>query len=50
MTVTQDEPTAETAWWSLTPEEAASTLHVDADDGLSAAEVQRRLAQYGPNS
>ena len=49
MTVTQDEPTADTAWWSLTPEEAATQLTVDADEGLSDAEVQRRLAQYGPN-
>ena len=49
MTVTQDEPTAETAWWSLTPEDAAARLSVDADEGLSADEVQRRLAQYGPN-
>jgi Ca2+-transporting ATPase len=49
MTVTQDEPTADTAWWSLTPEDAAARLSVDADEGLSADEVQRRLAQYGPN-
>ena len=49
MTVTQDDPTAETDWWSLTPEDAASRLSVDADEGLSAAEVERRLAQYGPN-
>ena len=40
MTVTQDEPTADTAWWSLTPEDAAARLSVDADEGLSADEVR----------
>ena len=49
MTVTQDDPTADTDWWSLTPEDAASQLNVDPEEGLSADEVQRRLAQYGPN-
>ena len=49
MTVTQDDPTADTDWWSLTPEGATSQLSVDPEEGLSADEVQRRLAQYGPN-
>ena len=49
MTVTEQEPIAEPSWWSLTPEEAATQLQVDVGEGLAAAEVERRLAKYGPN-
>ena len=38
-----------TAWYRLTPNEAAGQLGVDLDSGLTAAEAQRRLQQYGPN-
>ena len=36
-------------WYSLTPEAVAQQLKVDPAKGLSAAEVQQRLQQYGPN-
>ena len=42
--------TAETTWYALAPEEAAGRLGVDPIQGLSAAEAQRRLQQYGPNA
>ena len=49
MTATETSVSEETLWWSLSPEEAAGRLQVDAGQGLSADEVVRRLAQYGPN-
>ena len=36
-------------WYSLTPEAVAQQLKVDPAKGLSAAEAQQRLQQYGPN-
>jgi len=36
-------------WYSLTPAEVATRLQVDPVRGLSAAEAQQRLQQYGPN-
>jgi Ca2+-transporting ATPase len=39
----------QTKWYSLTAEEAAKQLNVDLKKGLSSAEVQQRLTQYGPN-
>ncbi|MBE2225064.1 MAG: HAD-IC family P-type ATPase, partial [Anaerolineae bacterium] len=39
----------QTKWYSLSPEEAAQQLKVDPAKGLSTAEVQQRLQQYGPN-
>lgn len=44
------QPTGSTAWHSVGPEEAARLLDVDPDVGLSAEQVQRRLAEVGPNS
>ena len=41
---------ADAAWYALAPEEAARRLGVDPAQGLSAAEAQRRLQQYGPNA
>ena len=38
-----------TKWYSLTPEAAAQQLKVDPAQGLSTAEAQQRLQQYGPN-
>ena len=43
-------PTAEQPkWYALTPEAVAQQLKVDPAKGLSAAEAQQRLQQYGPN-
>lgn len=39
----------QTKWYSLTAEAAAEQLQVDPAKGLSAAEAQQRLQQYGPN-
>ncbi len=36
-------------WYSMTPEAVAQQLKVDPAQGLSAAEAQQRLQQYGPN-
>ena len=36
-------------WYRLTSEAVAQKLQVDPAKGLSAAEVQKRLQQYGPN-
>ncbi len=36
-------------WYTLTPEAVAKGLQVDPGKGLSAAEVQQRLGEYGPN-
>ena len=44
-----DDTAKQVAWHAMTAEDAAHTLDVDADQGLDAAEAQRRLAQYGPN-
>ena len=49
MATIENDPTVDTAWWSLTPEDVTSQLRVAADEGLSEQEVQQRLAQYGPN-
>src|SRR4051794_32699315 len=46
------EPTgtsAGVAWHALSVEDVATRLSVDPEQGLSAEEVARRLAQYGPN-
>ncbi len=36
-------------WYSMTPEAVAQQLQVDPAKGLSTAEAQQRLQQYGPN-
>ena len=36
-------------WYSMTPEAVAQQLNVDPAKGLSTAEAQQRLKQYGPN-
>lgn len=36
-------------WYTKTPEEVSNALGVDQSRGLSAAEAQQRLQQYGPN-
>jgi len=40
---------AQPKWYALTPEAVAGQLKVDPAKGLSAAEAQQRLQQYGPN-
>ena len=42
-------PAAATAWHALAPEEALAQQKVDAEAGLSAAEVASRRTTYGPN-
>lgn len=37
------------AWYSITPEEAASRLESDLDDGLSEDQAANRLIEAGPN-
>jgi Ca2+-transporting ATPase len=39
----------QTHWYSLSPAQAAQQLGVDAPQGLTTAEAQARLQQYGPN-
>jgi Cation transporter/ATPase, N-terminus len=36
-------------WYSRPTQNVIAQLGVEADDGLAAAEAQRRLAQCGPN-
>jgi Ca2+-transporting ATPase len=36
-------------WYALSAQDVTAQLGVDADEGLAAAEVERRLAEYGPN-
>ncbi|MDR0359962.1 MAG: cation-transporting P-type ATPase, partial [bacterium] len=38
-----------TAWHTIGPEQAVEELAVDPDQGLDAAEADRRRAEYGPN-
>jgi Ca2+-transporting ATPase len=41
---------AEREWHALRSEEALAALHSDAATGLPPAEVERRLARFGPNA
>jgi P-type Ca2+ transporter type 2C len=41
--------TKQEKWYALTTAEVAQNLEVDPAKGLSAAEAQKRLQQYGPN-
>ncbi|KUM33323.1 cation-translocating P-type ATPase [Arthrobacter sp. EPSL27] len=41
---------AEATWYTLAPAEVAAQLGVDPARGLSAAEAQQRLQEYGPNA
>ena len=42
-------PAEHVSWYTMSPEAAAERLGVSPDRGLDAAEVTRRLAEYGPN-
>ena len=46
---TVEHPAQDAAWYNLSAEDAAARMGVDPEQGLAADEVQRRLAQYGPN-
>jgi Ca2+-transporting ATPase len=37
------------AWYALSAQDVTAQMGVDADQGLAAAEVERRLGEYGPN-
>jgi Ca2+-transporting ATPase len=41
--------TPDQSWHSIAAQDAAEQLGVEPDQGLEATEVERRLAQYGPN-
>jgi P-type Ca2+ transporter type 2C len=43
------ETASERAWHALPGDEVAAALEVDAAQGLTAAEAEARLGQYGPN-
>src|SRR6185312_14404912 len=36
-------------WYALSAQEVTAQMGVDADTGLTVAEVERRQAEYGPN-
>src|SRR5512143_2033673 len=38
-----------TEWHTLETQEAVRQIHSDLENGLTAAEAERRLAEYGPN-
>ena len=44
-----DQAEEQPKWFSMTPEAVAQQLKVDPAKGLSTAEAQQRLQQYGPN-
>ena len=46
---TVEQADAETNWYSLSADVVVERLDTDSEQGLAAAEVQRRLAQYGRN-
>ena len=43
------QPTPEVSWYSVAAQDAAGQLGVDPTAGLDSGEVDRRLAEYGPN-
>jgi Ca2+-transporting ATPase len=47
---TEKHPSGDTAWYALPAADVITRMGVNADEGLSAAEVERRLAEYGPNA
>jgi Ca2+-transporting ATPase len=48
MAMTEQSPET-LAWHAMSAADVASRLEVDPDDGLSAEEVERRIARYGAN-
>jgi P-type Ca2+ transporter type 2C len=50
MTTTTAKPPGENVpWYAQAAQDVTAQLGVDADQGLTAAEAERRLAEYGPN-
>jgi len=49
----QQQPTAAeeygVAWWALAPDDAVAEAKTDSSSGLTAAEVEQRRAEFGPN-
>src|SRR6201993_178544 len=48
-TTTIEQPGDRLVWYALPVQDVTTQLGVDADAGLTVAEVDRRLAEYGPN-
>ncbi len=48
-TTTTRQPSENVPWYAVPARDVTAQLGVDADDGLTAAEAERRLARYGPN-
>jgi P-type Ca2+ transporter type 2C len=48
MTTTKP-PAEDVAWHTLSAEDTAGRMGVDPEHGLGADDVERRLAEYGPN-
>ena len=46
---TVEHPAQDAAWYNLPAEDVATAMGVVPEQGLATDEVQRRLAQYGPN-
>src|SRR6516162_8601243 len=46
---TVEQPGDRLAWYALSAQDVTAQLRVDEDAGLTVAEVDRRLAEYGPN-
>jgi P-type Ca2+ transporter type 2C len=50
MTTTTAKPPSENVpWYAQSAQDVTAQLGVDTDQGLAAAEVERRLGEYGPN-
>jgi len=46
---TVEQPSGGLAWYARSARDVTAQLGVDAGEGLAVAEVERRLAEYGPN-
>src|SRR5512142_3077878 len=46
---TVQQPAGNLAWYAQSAQDVTARMGVDPDEGLAAAEVERRLGEYGPN-
>jgi P-type Ca2+ transporter type 2C len=46
---TVEQPSGDLTWYALSAQDVTAQMGVDADTGLTVAEVERRQAEYGPN-
>ena len=46
---TTKQPGGDVLWYALSARDVTAQTGVDAEEGLPAAEAERRLAEYGPN-